>query len=86
MGYYINENSKGEILPSIGKVEALIADGAIIMSKGEYVPDCTVCVVNNGAFEAAAYAHSEQEFNYFMEPDGRPKIWLMFDKAKKLAK
>lgn len=43
-----------------------------------------ICVVDNGPWEAAAYAHSEDEYNYFMSGmigDTRPKIWLKMDKT-----
>ena len=85
MGYYINKDSKGKILPSLGKVEALVSDGATIMSQPEYVPEKTVCVVNNFIFEAAAYAYSEQEFIRFIDRDVRPKTWLLYSHAKELA-
>lgn len=56
------------------------------MDKPEYVPGVTVCVVNNGPFETAAYAFCEEEFEVFASPDGRSKTWLMYEKAKELAK
>ena len=40
-----------------------------------------ICVVDNGAFEAAAFCYSAREFEDFTEPsDSRPKEWLMMDK------
>lgn len=85
MGYYINEDSKGNILPNLGKAEALLNDGATPAEKVEYQPNL-VCVVNNGMFEAAAYAYSPEEFNEFNRFDGRPKKWLIHPQAKELAK
>jgi len=83
MGYYINENSKGESLPSIGKVQALIEDGAEVV-KAEYQPNL-ICVVDNIMFEAAGYCYSEEEFEEFKHPDGRKKTWLVHPLAEKLA-
>ena len=84
MGYYINQNSKGQGLPALCKVSALIADGATITDAS--FKENLVCVVNNGPFEAAGYMYSENEFNQFARPDGRDKIWLVYPHAKELAK
>lgn len=83
MGRYINKNSKGEFLPVNGKAIALIADGAIV-TKPVYQPNL-VCVVENGAFDAAAYAYSKEEFEEFKRFDGRKKTWLIVENADKLA-
>jgi hypothetical protein len=32
MGYYINQNSKGEALPATGKAKMLIEDGATVVT------------------------------------------------------
>lgn len=86
MGYYINQDSKGNLLPSKGKSTILVADG------GERIPPPTewkeglVCVVSNATFEAAAYAYDEAEMEAFLYPDGRPKQWLQLAHAKQLAK
>jgi hypothetical protein len=46
-----------------------------------------ICVIENGAWDAAAYAYSEAEFNYFLnDKSGRSKIWLTHPKAEELAK
>lgn len=77
MGLYLNKTSKGEYLPARGKADALIADGAVEQDTLHYVRDKSVCVVDNGAFDAAAFAYNEEEFVYFRD-DGttRPKRWL----------
>ncbi len=38
-----------------------------------------VCVVDNGPFEAAGFAFSENEFAAFCYPDGRPREWVLID-------
>jgi hypothetical protein len=91
MGYYINQSSK-RILPGKGKADALIEDGDAIDI--DVVPTsipthnaAIVCVVDNGAFDAAAYAYSNDELQVFLHPDPRPKRWLLMNKklAEKLA-
>ena len=88
MGYYINQNSKGEPLPASGKVKALIDDGAELVEReliGYFQPNL-VCVVDNGMFEAAGHAYSEDEMKAFSSPhDDRQKTWLTYDHAEKLA-
>ena len=43
-----------------------------------------ICVVDNGAFEAAAYAFDEREFSDFCwtPQDPRPRTWVLMDKEK----
>jgi len=84
MGKYINIDSKGNGLPSIGKAKALVEDGAII-TDSSFKPNL-VCVVENGFFDAAAYAHNESEAELFGRFDGRPKTWLIYEHVEKLAK
>jgi hypothetical protein len=70
-----------------------------ILKNGEEVPphklpdvapvgeaaDRLVCVVSNGAFNAAAVAFSQDEYNVFREPmDFRPKTWFSVPKHKLL--
>jgi len=84
MGYYINQNSKGENLPSSGKAKALVNDGAKIV-KPEFQPNL-ICVVENGFFDAAGYCYSKEEFIDFNYPgDYRPKTWLTHPLAKELS-
>lgn len=84
MGYYINSTSKGVRLPAKGKANQLIFDGAKRV-KNEFQENL-VCVVDNGPFEAAAYAFSEDEFNAFNDPDdNRNKEWLVYPHAKSLS-
>ena len=69
---------------SFYKARTLIArHSAIEMSTPKFQnPDSgkvTVCVVNNVMFEAVGVAYSQQEFDAFLFPDGRNKIWLSVD-------
>ena len=92
MGKYINTISNGQTLPAIGKADVLVKDGAKILSTEltykPYQPNI-VCIVNNGFFEAAGYAYSEDEFNAFqgsVNGDYRPRTWLLYEHAAILAK
>ena len=85
MGYYINETSKGEDLPSRRKAAKLIEDGAVLANPIKYQPDL-VCVIENGAFDAAAYIFSEKEFNEFYNDNtGRNTTWLVYEHAAELS-
>jgi hypothetical protein len=85
MGYYINTTSKGDVLPARNKAQALIEDGATEVD-GSKFEDNLICVVENGPFDAAAFAYSEDEYEEFkFVEDVRPKRWLTHPDAKKLA-
>jgi hypothetical protein len=80
MGYYVQG-------PAIGKAQFIVSehDGVIISQPKEFndvVNDkAIICVVGNGAWEAAAYCYNEKEFEEFADPsDPRPKKWLVMDK------
>lgn len=86
MGRYIQGPWKGKADMLVQKYGAkrIQQDQAVAAFRaGEGV----VCVVDNGPFEAAAYAYSESEVNAFSHPDGRPKVWLTMNKqtAEELA-
>lgn len=83
MGYYINENSKGEPAPSKGKVQFLINDVATVTDAT--FQDNLICVCENGMFDAAGYCYSEDEFKAFTHPDGRRKTFLVYPHAKKVS-
>ena len=82
MGYYIEvPNNKGKaqqiiklhggrIIPAPVPLDTLSDNEAII------------CVVDNGPFEAAGFAYSEKELDEFSRPDGRPRTWVIMDRAK----
>jgi len=77
MGIYLQTNSKGEPLVNGQKAAGLIADGAIRQASPRYVHDRSVCVVDNGSFDAAAFLFAPDEFDAFLN-DGtrRPRVWL----------
>ena len=83
MGNYINKNSKGEKLSQIGKVKELLKDGASIVSDSHYQENM-ICVVENGWMDAAVFVSNEDDFNFYNQPDNRPKTWLIHNLAKNL--
>jgi hypothetical protein len=85
---YLSRTNKGP-LPAKGKVEALIADGALpIPQPKEFDPKHTiVVVVDNGPFEAAGYIANVNDFwrvTRHNPHDTRPKIFLSYPPAKDL--
>ena len=86
MGYYINHDSLGNLLPVKGKASALISDGAVSVSSSEGFQPNLVCVVSNGVFDAAAYIFDKFEFLECIKPgDTRVKQWLVYEHAAKLS-
>ena len=86
MGLYINQDSKGNYLPAKGKLQALLNDGATIQETPTFIPSKTVCVVDNGVFDAAGYAFDEGEFNVWVnDHSGRPKTFITYEHAEALA-
>jgi hypothetical protein len=85
MGYYINHDSKGNLLNN--KVHDLVKDGAELLKRQpETFIDNLVCVVDNGLFTAAGYAFDELEFEAFTDPnDTRMKWWLIHPMASRLS-
>jgi len=81
MGYYINPSDGSE-------KEAWLEEHAVFITKYEAKdfdfetsPDLLpVCLVDNGAFTAAAIAYDAMERDRFIEPDHRPKIWYLVKK------
>ena len=80
MGYYIERPDGGRF----NKAEWLIEEHSAVevIEPPPWLDDAAiVCVINNGAFEAAGYAYSPDELAAFSHPDRRPKRWLVMDKA-----
>lgn len=84
MGYYINKTSSGQPLGNKTKYQQLIDDGGQPVAGDKFEPNL-VCVVDNGAFQAAGYCYSQAEFEDFKYPDGRKRQWLTHPKAAELA-
>ncbi len=80
--YGVNQNSKNERLPAYGKVQALLADGAIETNE-EFQPDL-VCVVEGWMFETSFYIPSLFWFN-IMRSEVRKKKWLIYKPARKIS-
>ena len=81
MGYYIN-SAGGVPLQATGKALALInrENAKRLTEVPSQLPtdgNGIICVVNNGFFEAAAFAYSNEELAYFRDSsDTRPKVSL----------
>lgn len=87
MGRYINQTTNGPVTASAkAKIEAIVNDGGVVIPQPtEFVPNL-VCVVDNGAFGAAAYAFDEREMKVFQyHGDYRPKVWIIWDKVETFA-
>lgn len=87
MGYYLNHDSTGKELPAKGKVEVLLATGGEkVHGLGLTFQPNLVCVVDNGVFEAAAFAYDRDEMNVFNSPrDMRHKVWLTYPGAAEIS-
>ena len=84
MGYYIETPGI-----ALGKAKYLVdEDNAELIPQPlrfADIPDgmALICVVNNFAFEAAAYVFNNREFEEFTLPDDkRPKTWILMDLGK----
>lgn len=83
MGFYIETGT------SHGKADFLVAECGAKPFNGVKEPsDVLVCVVDNGAFDAAAIVYDNNEFDQFSvssRGDNRPKTWLLITKEQALA-
>ena len=83
MGYYIQgpERGKGKYLEEeYHAIPCNVHEAYIVLGHVSLVP---VCVVDNGAFDAAAVAYSREEFECFSyHGDVRPKQWYIMDRVK----
>jgi len=79
MGCYINpqDMSKEEWLSTNG---IRLTEAPLFNDNSSMLP---VCLVDNGAFTAAAIAYSEHVLEVFGDPrDIRPKKWYLVEKTK----
>ena len=91
MGKYLEKTSQGSFGASYyDKCKALIEDDATMLKNDpdKWSPNM-ICVVDNGTFAAAAYAHDEKEFNRFKDSfekygDKRKHAWFIYDKVEEL--
>jgi hypothetical protein len=89
MGYYINENSRGQLIGGsfLEKVRSLIDDGAIEIETPTEFTENLICAVDNGYFGAIGYAYDEKEMNIFINGMANRKFqWFIYNHAKELAK
>lgn len=85
MGYYIETShhlNKADQLLRLPDVREVDAINASPDRSGQTV---SVCVVQNGPFDAAAICFNFDEFREFKVPDGRPKRWLVLPRATVVA-
>lgn len=81
MGYFIHgpDHGKGEYLvQNHGATRVHQNTAALSMGEKE---NAIICVVDNGPFEAAAYAYDRGEFERFSIEDGRKKAWYIMSRA-----
>ncbi len=85
MGKYVNVNLNGRPLNARGKASNLVMSGAERIEEPESLAQhpgkAVLCVVENGPFDAAAWAYSQDELNCFKREDGRLKSWLTVDES-----
>ena len=82
MGYYIQvPNNKGkaqQIVELYGGRIALSPPSFEDITPGEAI----ICVIDNGLFEAAGFAFDQDELIAFSYHDGRPRDWVVMNRAK----
>lgn len=85
MGYYINppdlrHHGKGEWLIENYDAVEINTEKALRVVESQDTSTGVICIVDNGAFEAAAFCFNRDEFDAFTQPnDNRPKRWLSMD-------
>lgn len=74
MGYYINPTNMRKEQWLVENNGCIYASPPPVFRDGELL---AVCLVNNGAFNAAGVAYNQREFDTFAAEDGREKVWFM---------
>lgn len=86
MGYYIQvPNNKGKARQIVELYGGRIVTD--VPSFKNISPDeAIICVLDNGAFEAAGFAYDERELAEFVAPDSfchqRPRTWVIMNRRK----
>jgi len=80
MGYYLEvperNNKRAQLIKLHGAEDAGFPPANLAqVPKGKML----ICVVENGVFDAAGIAYSDEELKRFKAPDSRPKTWLLID-------
>jgi hypothetical protein len=85
MGKYVNVNLKGNPLNASGKASELVLSGAERIEEpnafDQHEGKSVLCVVENGLFDAVAFAYNQAELDEFKRDDGRFKTWLTVDES-----
>lgn len=87
MGFYINEDSKGQPLPKKGKIDALLFDGANPSTGEEFEPNL-ICVAERKSYDAAIYCYNESEYRRVCRGNKGLEdqiAWITHPKAKQLS-
>ena len=80
MGYYLNVPASDKAQYLLNNYDAIPLESEVQAREAFKEGFGVVCVVDNGPFEAAAFAFSEAELEEFARPDPRPKTWLAMDR------
>ena len=82
MGYYI------QVPKNKGKAQQIVElHGGQIVSRPPTFEDITpdeaiICVVDNGHYEAAAFAFNQDKLYVLTHADGRPRTWVIMNRRK----
>lgn len=79
---YINRDSRNHFLPALGRVMALLADGAKIVKPKKFVKNL-ICVIDskNLIFESVLRVN-EEDFRELLKDDGRTKTFMIYSGEK----
>lgn len=84
MGYYCNVDAvKGKADILVNRYEGKLVSQAEASKAINDPTKGVIVVVDNGPFEAAAFAYSPEEYDYFINNpmDNRPKQFVIVDRA-----
>ena len=89
MGYYVwnkAEMTDGNHLNKADRITAQYPEvqevHVLAASPDRTGQTVSVCVIQNGPFDAAVICYNDAEYRDFKREDGRPKRWLIFPRAK----